>query len=354
MDEVITTRTAAAADEEFLFRLFALQKAGEFAPLGWPAQQLQPLLEMQYRARQLSYAESFPEAVNTILCLADGTPVGRHLTARQKDFYRVVDIAVLPEYRGRGIGTWALNQMKQAAALESVPMRLSVTRTNPALRLYERLGFIRVSADDLSFEMEWHAPLREAASPRPQERMALENGGEAVREEVVARIADFLREIGLSVQFGPVPSTSFLPGIQTVSGGLRVDVDALLYPGDLLHEAGHLAVMTAERRWAEFPHTTEPAEEMAALAWSYAAARHIGLAPEIVFHEHGYRGQSKALVHDFSVGKCVGLPYLWWIGMTTQPVPGSPSIYPRMLHWLRQEPDAEHAGPQEYALEAHG
>jgi len=136
--------------------LLAASKAGEFAPLGWSRQQLQPLLAMQFRARKQSYAQAFPEAMNMILCL-DGTPVGRHLVDRRPDCFRSVDLAVLPEYRNRGIGTWALRQMQQLASLESLAFRLRVVKTNQALRLYERIGFIRVSNDDSSWELEWQA-----------------------------------------------------------------------------------------------------------------------------------------------------------------------------------------------------
>jgi len=95
-------------------------------------------------------------------------------------------------------------------------------------------------------------------------------------------------------------------------------------------------VMTPEQRNEEFPHSSEPAEEMAALAWSYAAALHIGIAPEIVFHEHGYRGQAGELLQGYREGKLLGQPILSWIGLTTPELPGSPSIYPKMLRWVRE------------------
>lgn len=334
----LTWRRGTAEDEPLLFRLFAASKAEELAPLGWPEQQLRPLLEMQFRARQQSYAQTFPAAIDTILCLEDGTPVGRHLIERQANCYRSIDLSILPGNRNRGIGTWALRQIQQLAALESVTLRLRVQRTNPALRLYERVGFIRVSSDELSYEMEWRSPqaIGTGAQPDLANDIVVSDGIQLDREEVLSRIFAFLREIGLKVHFGPVASNSFLPGIQMVAGGLRVDTDALLYPGDLLHEAGHLAVMSPIRRLAEFPSSNEPAEEMAALAWSYAAALQAGIPAEVVFHEKGYRGHAKELLQGFATGNCTGLPYLWWIGLTTQPLPGSPSIFPRMLRWLRE------------------
>jgi ribosomal protein S18 acetylase RimI-like enzyme len=355
MDQ-LTWRRGAAVDEPLLFALFAASKAPEFAPLGLSAQQLQPLLDMQFRARQQAYAQTYPAAVDMILCLENGTPVGRHLVERQTNCYRCVDLAILPDHQNHGIGTWAVRQIQQLSALESVSFRLCVARTNPALRLYERLGFIRVSGDELSYEMEWQPPrsVASAAQVESLRRAALGGETEISRQDVLDRIFPFLQEIGLVVHLGTTPSATLLPGIQMVSGGLRVDLGALLYPGDLLHEAGHLAVMTPERRFAEFPLSSDPAEEMGAIAWSYAATLHIGVAPEIVFHEHGYRGHARALMQGFTTGNCVGLPFLWWIGLTTQPLPGRPSIYPKMLRWLRTElTETDPTNQDEVVLQTH-
>jgi len=334
-------RSATTADEPLLFSLCAAEKSIEFAPLGWIAEQLQPLIEMQFRARQQSWAQVYPAAVDSILCLEDGTPVGRHLVDCQANSYRSVDLAVLPEYRSRGIGTWALCRAQELAASESVALRLRVDRNNRALRLYERLGFKQISENELALEMEWQPP-RPAADRQPQRTTAVSDKSaiEIPREEILDRIFAFLREIGLSIQFEPLPDQGFLPGIQMVRGGLRVDLNALLYPGDLLHEAGHLAVMTSDRRLAEFPASSDPAEEMAAIAWSYAAALHIDIPPEVVFHTNGYRGQAASLLQQFRGGNCIGLPILWWLGLTTKPSNGTRSIFPKMLHWLRAEPVA--------------
>jgi len=345
--ETMTWRQGAADDNPLLLRLFAADKAAEFAPLGLSPEQLQPLVEMQFRARQLNYTQNNPNALDAILCLADGTPVGRHLFDRQPDAYRTIDIAVLPEYQGRGIGTLALRQIQQLAAVESVRVRLRVLKTSPAARLYERLGFTAVSSDEISFEMEWQ-PAGKAASSTilavPEARIVLEDGTTFDRIEIVDRITAFLREIGLEVSFTHVSPSSFLPGIAVVRNGLNVDLDTLLHPGVLLHEAGRLAVMPPSQRHTDSPVSTgtdpsqSAAEEMATIAWSYAAALHIGLPPEIVFHQHGYKGQSKGLLYRFANADFIGLPYLWWIGLTTQTFHDQPSIYPRMTHWLREEP----------------
>jgi GNAT superfamily N-acetyltransferase len=330
MTATYNLRLATPSDEPLLREIFAADKAHEFAPLGLPAQQLEALIEMQFRARQHHYAQAFPTAVDHILCSEDGTAVGRHLVERQPNGYRGIDLAILPEHRNAGLGSWALRQIQQLAALEGVTFRLSVFRSNAhALRLYERLGFLKFSTDDISYEMEWHPAMQHAKGIVTNQGLHLRHSGETSRtattdaQHLLDRILPFLREL--------------LPGIQPIANGLRVDTAALLYPGDLLHEAGHLAVMTPGRRAAEFPTSTDAAEEMATLAWSYAAAVHLGLPPEVVFHEHGYRGQAQALLQSFQSEQPIGLPYLWWIGLTTQSFPGQPSIFPRMTRWLREE-----------------
>lgn len=353
MDDHITIRPAAPEDASLLFTLFAEEKAAELAPLGLSAAQLQPLLEMQYRGREFSYSQSSDNLADNILCAANGAPVGRLLVDRQPECIRVMDIAVLLAHRNRGIATQALRHIQHQAAGESRPVRLRVMQNSPAENLYRRLGFTQTSQDEISSEMEWRP--QSAASPNtaghPPDEMHTRRPNHG---EIVHTIVTFLKEIELQVEFGAISSGDFLPGIQIISNGLRIDPDELLYPGDLLHEAGHLAVMPPARRLAVAPVTADAAEEMGALAWSYAAALHIGLNPRIVFHEHGYRGQAEQLLHDFASGNAIGLPYLWWIGMTTQPQPPEPSIYPRMLHWLREQPSSTQAADTPAcALQAH-
>jgi GNAT superfamily N-acetyltransferase len=325
-------RQAAAEDEPLLLRLFAENKTAEFASLGLSGEQLEPLLLMQYRARQYSYAMSFPAAVDTILML-DGEPVGRHLVERQSDCYRGIDLAVLASHRNLGIGTAALRQIQQAAALEGIPFRLRVLRTNPALHLYERLGFLRDGGDPLSFEMEWQPPSLRQASPKPVERVLLADGLSIDRQIILSKTFDFLGQIGIPVTCAPTPSQLSIPGIQLRNGGLQVDLEALLYPGDLLYMAGLLAVMLPGERQIEFPAASSTAEKMAAMAWSYAAILHIGLPPEVVFHGNGYRGQAQMLLRGYQCGQGAGVPLLQWMGMTPS---GQPPSFPRMSCWLRE------------------
>lgn len=155
----------------------------------------------------------------------------------------------------------------------------------------------------------------------------------------IVQIVQFLSEIGIPVRAGELPPETFLPGIFIENGGLVIDEARLTYPGDLLHEAGHLAVMSPqERGGANATMSDNGGFEMAAVAWSYAAALHIGLDPVVVFHEGGYRGGSQAILENFGAGRYFGVPVLEWMEMTVGAKPGmEPPVaaYPKMLRWLR-------------------
>ena len=162
----------------------------------------------------------------------------------------------------------------------------------------------------------------------------------AFRDPLTVVIADFLRQIGLGIRSGAVEGETALPGIDIDNGALVVDDDKLLYPGDVLHEAGHLAVVPAQRR-AAFHHDVgnDPAEEMMAIAWSYAAALHLGIDPAIVFHADGYRGGSAAILAAFAERPSFGVPMLDYAGLTYQgcrPMPPGAKPYPKMIRWLRE------------------
>lgn len=157
-------------------------------------------------------------------------------------------------------------------------------------------------------------------------------------------IVDFLRDIGLPVVETALPGDTFLPGIAIRDGGLIVDQDRLRWPGDLLHEAGHLAVLPPALRARasddladeqDVPH----AGETEAMAWAWAAVHAIGLPPEVLMHEGGYHGQAAAVLQMYAVGIVPGLRGLCESGMTAARgfTPDPIDIqYPQMLRWLRE------------------
>lgn len=158
-------------------------------------------------------------------------------------------------------------------------------------------------------------------------------------DPITKRMADFLSEIGLEVIARSFVDETTLPGIKVENGKLVVDESKLSYPGDLLHAAGHLAIKTnSERENVNINCRNDPAEEMMTLAWSYAALIHIDIPPEIVFHEWGYKGQSKQIIDGFQKGYYIGLPMLQFVGMAadTQHAPAlGVEPFPKMIRWLR-------------------
>lgn len=154
-----------------------------------------------------------------------------------------------------------------------------------------------------------------------------------------AAIIGFLASIGIAVREGEVPPETIVPGIRLEQGEIVFDRTKMLYPGDLLHEAGHLAVMPQSRRCtATESASQDPGEEMAAIAWSYAAALHIGLDPAVVFHSGGYREGSPAILENFREGRYVGVPLLAWMSLTNVKAHAETQVvYPRMIRWLRCE-----------------
>jgi hypothetical protein len=157
-------------------------------------------------------------------------------------------------------------------------------------------------------------------------------------DPVVNRIAAFLEGIGLPVRFCAIEESMIVPGILLDKGVIAVDESKLKFPGDLLHEAAHLAVMSRDRRAQTYRDAgNDPAEEMAAIAWSYAAALHLDLHPSVVFHEAGYKGGSQALIDNFGAGRYVGVPILQWLGMAEDARASAASgrlPYPAMLNWV--------------------
>ena len=161
--------------------------------------------------------------------------------------------------------------------------------------------------------------------------------------DLVVRIIGFLNNIGIKVVLGDVADETFLPGIEVVDGTLIVDKVKLKYPGDLLHEAGHLAVSPALARTrlsgkVELTEAVPHLVELEAILWSYAACRYLDIDPGVVFHEHGYHGRSEGILLNFQMGLFLGVQGLEAAGMTLSPSEAAKSDlqpFPVMQKWLR-------------------
>ncbi len=157
-------RPAGPDDQEFLFQLYFSTREAEFASLGWQRGQLDALLRMQFLSQQRWYETAFPAAEHRIVML-DDAPVGRIMVHRGADAATLVDIALLPQHRGQGIGNTLIQELIDQCTRERRSLRLQVLKTNPAARLYARLGFVRTGEDGMYLQME-----RPAGQPPPGAR----------------------------------------------------------------------------------------------------------------------------------------------------------------------------------------
>lgn len=156
------------------------------------------------------------------------------------------------------------------------------------------------------------------------------------------KILFFLSEIGIEVIEKELGDT-FLPGLALGPNCVYIDYEKLLYPGDILHEAGHLAVTTAADR--ELVGTDKissdwptDGEEIATILWSFAALKYLELPIEFVFHPNGYKNDSDWLISNFNDEVYIGLPFLEWLGLTLgkeRAVKEGKEAFPVMIKWLR-------------------
>ena len=153
----------------------------------------------------------------------------------------------------------------------------------------------------------------------------------------------FLDSIGISVSFKSINTECFLPGIAIEDGYITIDKVKLKSPGDILHEAGHIAVVPANERNSLNENSialreNREAEEMMAIAWSYAVCVHLDIDPFFVFHNEGYRGGGPSMAGNFMSGNYFGVPMLQYAGMTTEKINADVTgrePYPAMIQWMR-------------------
>ncbi len=156
---VVSLRPERAEDRDFRYRLFCDSRQPEFALL-LPPDVYQQVMAHQFHAQTVSYQAEFPQARFDIIEGA-GRPIGRIVVDRPGTMLHIVDQAIVPELRGRGIGTAIMRALMDEAAAMGLPVRLKVASSNdPSMRLYLRLGFVPIETLPLYIELEWKPPAR--------------------------------------------------------------------------------------------------------------------------------------------------------------------------------------------------
>ena len=158
MTETVHLRPATPADEALLFAIYAASRAPELALVPWEEAQKQAFLELQFRAQQQHYRQEFGEA--DFLVIEDsGVPAGRLYLDRRPEELRILDVALLPAHRGRGLGSAVLRPLLEEAAALDVPVRVYVEHyQQQALAIFAHLGFEPTEDNGISVLLEWLPP----------------------------------------------------------------------------------------------------------------------------------------------------------------------------------------------------
>lgn len=139
-DVDVRLRPLREDDAAFLRRVYASTRLAELAPLGWSDAQLDAFIDMQNEAQRRDYWRNY-DTSRFLIVTCDGVDAGRLYVERREDELRIVDIALLPEWRGMGVGAGLIGNLFDEADAAGLPVRIYVEQMNPAQRLYLRLGF---------------------------------------------------------------------------------------------------------------------------------------------------------------------------------------------------------------------
>ena len=149
----VSLRPATDADLPFLKHVYASTRQEELAVTGWPEEQIDEFLDMQFEAQHTHYHTHYDDTDWNVIEV-DGEPAGRLYVSRWPEQIRIVDIALTPKFRGRGIGTGLIRTLIEESNASGLPVRISVEFNNRARGLYERLGFRPIGESGVYLEYE--------------------------------------------------------------------------------------------------------------------------------------------------------------------------------------------------------
>jgi ribosomal protein S18 acetylase RimI-like enzyme len=152
----LSFRPVATADLPFLYQVYASTRAEELAAVPWSDEQKAAFLTMQFRAQHADYERNYSSADRHVILHGD-EPVGRLYVDRGEREHSVIDIALLPEHRGRGLGAAIMRDLQDEARSGGKLLTIYVEKFNPAMRLYRRLGFRTIEDKGVYDLMRWTA-----------------------------------------------------------------------------------------------------------------------------------------------------------------------------------------------------
>ena len=149
-----TLRPASGGDRDLLLQIYASTRQDEMDLVDWSDEEKATFLFHQFEAQDSYYREQFPDAEYSVV-VVDGADAGRLYLDRRPDEIRVIDIALLPPVRGKGVGSEIMQSILDEAAITSLAVRIHVEEYNPAQQLYRRLGFRDLEQLGTYILMEW-------------------------------------------------------------------------------------------------------------------------------------------------------------------------------------------------------
>jgi ribosomal protein S18 acetylase RimI-like enzyme len=147
-------RPMQQADLPFLQTLYASTRQAELASAPWNSEQKAAFLKMQFDLQHRYYQSQFPDCRFDII-QTSGSDIGRRYVNWADDGVGLVDLSLLPEWCGRGVGTAILRQLQNEAAASGKSVSMHVEYNNPAAYLYERLGFVEIATDGVYRKLRW-------------------------------------------------------------------------------------------------------------------------------------------------------------------------------------------------------
>ncbi|HET9638612.1 MAG TPA: GNAT family N-acetyltransferase [Allosphingosinicella sp.] len=150
----VSCRESTDDDLGFVALVYVSTRIEEVAVTGWPVEVQHQFLAQQADAQHHHYRAHYPNAEWLVIERA-GKPIGRLYIEEWPTQFRLIDIALLPEGRGDGVGSAILADLQEAAAAAGKRLSIHVERNNPAMSLYLRLGFTKIDEHGIYDLMEW-------------------------------------------------------------------------------------------------------------------------------------------------------------------------------------------------------
>jgi ribosomal protein S18 acetylase RimI-like enzyme len=158
----ITLRPIGPDDMPFLYQVYYSTREDELMLVDWNDAQKEAFVQQQFAAQHHHYQQHYIGAAFQVI-LVDGQPAGRLYVARWPAEIRIVDITLLPEFRKAGIGTRLLKKLMAEARAAHKPLSIHVEQFNPALNLYQRLGFVKTGEHGVYYRLDWTPTARPGA-----------------------------------------------------------------------------------------------------------------------------------------------------------------------------------------------